>query len=281
MSAAEKKKPVPASVWSALRKRFPSPEWAYFEEVRNGTGFSRRQDRTADALAFGLWPSRGLELHGIEVKVHRSDWLREKKDPDKAEEISRFCDRWWLVTDADVAHLEEIPVSWGWLEFDGKRLKERKAAPERQALPLDRPMIAAILRRASEGFTSAVEMAVQPQLQERMEAEREQHDAAAAELERQRKEAQARAQRAENFLGQVARASGLEFWKEHAYPRELLDELPPEAKEKLEAFAVADVRVLRANLVEAADKLRYASAAARRLLRDAGVRAPALRRGWR
>jgi len=30
-----------------------------------------------------LWPSGGLEIHGHEVKVSRSDWLRELKEPEK------------------------------------------------------------------------------------------------------------------------------------------------------------------------------------------------------
>ena len=44
-----------------------------------------------------VWPSRGLYLHGFEIKVHRNDWLRELKNPAKAEEIAGYCHFWWVV----------------------------------------------------------------------------------------------------------------------------------------------------------------------------------------
>lgn len=52
----------------ALRQKFPAQEYALFFEVRSATGFPGRL-RSADALAMSLWPSRGLELHGFEIKV--------------------------------------------------------------------------------------------------------------------------------------------------------------------------------------------------------------------
>jgi hypothetical protein len=64
-----------------------------------------------------LWPSRGIELHGIEIKVSRNDWLKELGDPAKADEIARFCDRWWVAAGDESIHqwdsLEKRnPVSW-------------------------------------------------------------------------------------------------------------------------------------------------------------------------
>lgn len=52
-------------------------------------------------------------LHGHEVKVQRSDWLRELRDPSKADAWRRYCDRWWLVTPHGVAKPEELPAGWG------------------------------------------------------------------------------------------------------------------------------------------------------------------------
>lgn len=60
-----------AEIKAALRAKFCAPEWAIMFEVGDGTGAS--QSRWADAVAMNLWPSRGLQIHGFEIKAHRSD----------------------------------------------------------------------------------------------------------------------------------------------------------------------------------------------------------------
>lgn len=99
---------------SALRAKYAAPEYALIFEVRNGTGFARRTARYADAIAMNLYPSRGLEIIGFEIKASRADWLRELKNPDKAEEIGKFCDRWYVVIgDKDIVKPGELPACWG------------------------------------------------------------------------------------------------------------------------------------------------------------------------
>lgn len=143
-----------------LKERFPAPEYAFIPQVRNGTGYTRRTTRTADALVMSLWPSRGLELYGIEIKSDRADWLREKADPEKAEEIGRFCDRWWVVAGApDVVQQDDLfPPAWGLMVADVGKLRIVREAPLREALPLDRAQLAAILRRASECVVPKAEL---------------------------------------------------------------------------------------------------------------------------
>ena len=70
---------------------FAGPAWAVLHEVPNATGAGKV--RTADAIAISLWPSRGLEIHGLEIKVSRSDWRRELKQPEKSVPIQRYCHR--------------------------------------------------------------------------------------------------------------------------------------------------------------------------------------------
>lgn len=135
------------SLAKALESRYPAPAWALFHEVANGTGFG--WTRHADAIAMGIWPSRGLEIHGLEFKANRADWLRELKDPKKAEDMSKYCDHWWLVTTEDgIAHIDEIPTEWGHLTLKGSRLHTVKAAPKRTAATLDKGFVAAVLRQA-------------------------------------------------------------------------------------------------------------------------------------
>lgn len=134
-----------------LQERYAAPEYAFMPQVRNGTGYSRGTTRTADAVAMSLWPSRGLELLGFEMKSARHDWMREKADPEKMEEIGKFCDRWWLVVGAeDIVQPGELPPTWGLLVPGKKGLVAKAEAPKLDAKPLDRAQLAAILRRAAE-----------------------------------------------------------------------------------------------------------------------------------
>jgi hypothetical protein len=143
--------PTADTVWAALAKRYPPPAWALLAQVGNGTGFTG--NRYADAMAMSLWPSRGLHLHGFEIKVYRTDWLRELKDPAKAEDVAAYCNFWWVATAPDVIRPGELPATWGHLVLNGKRgLVMEQIATENHGAALDLPMVAAILRRASDGM---------------------------------------------------------------------------------------------------------------------------------
>lgn len=163
-------KPITAAdVRVALRRRFCAPEWALLFEVGDATG--ARHTRFADAVAMSLWPSRGLELHGMEIKVSRYDWRNERKRPEKAETIAAYCDRWLLVTGPNVVDsVDEIPPAWGWIELDGERLVTRKEAERTEAKVCDRRFLAALLRRASKKDEAAAEAEVVRRMREKEEA---------------------------------------------------------------------------------------------------------------
>lgn len=115
-----------------------------------------RATRSADAIAMSLWPSLGLELHGFEFKVSRADWLRELKDPRKAETFKRYCDRWWLVAGSSaIVRPGELPNGWGMLVLQGDRLVRLADAPRLDPQPVTRPFLAALLRRADEARSIA------------------------------------------------------------------------------------------------------------------------------
>lgn len=143
-----------------IRERCPKEAWAVLFEVRSETG-SSGAGRYADALAMSLWPSRGLELHGFEIKVSRSDWRRELENPQKAEPIQRYCDRWWIVAPASVVLVEDLPPTWGLLVPDakGKSLRVARAAPKLEKPDeLDRTFVASVLRSAQGQITPEVEL---------------------------------------------------------------------------------------------------------------------------
>ena len=133
----------------ALRAKYAPPEYAIFFEVRNGTGFARKTERYADAIAMNLYPSRGLEIIGFEIKASRADWLRELKNPDKAEEIGKFCDRWYVVVgDKVIVKPGELPAGWGLIVPRGNGLIVSTEAPAKHAKAVDKLMVAALLRAA-------------------------------------------------------------------------------------------------------------------------------------
>lgn len=143
-----------------LRKKFPADRFALLYEVRDAAGF--QAGRSADALVVGLWPSRGCLIEGIEIKVSRGDWLRELKQPAKAEAFFGFCDHWWVVAShRDVVRVEELPATWGLMVPSGRGLYVVKPAPRQSPKPVDRHVLAAMLKRATGTAMHQPEIATQ------------------------------------------------------------------------------------------------------------------------
>lgn len=147
-----------ADVVDALERRYGATagngrRYATAYGVRSHAGFDAR--RTADFVAMDLWPSGGLRLHGHEVKVSRSDWLRELKDPSKAAEFIPYMNCWWLaVSDKRIVRPGELPDDWGLLALRGTDLTVVKPAPKRDAMPMPPSRLAALLRAVAQ--TAAV-----------------------------------------------------------------------------------------------------------------------------
>lgn len=152
-----------------LLKKFPANEYALMAEVRDTADFGA--SRSADFLIMGLWPSRGLDMIGIERKSYRNDWIKELKTPEKAENIYKYCDRWYLLTDNEnVAKIEEIPINWGWMHVDiNGKLKVFKEAPKLNPMPISKSFLACLLKRAAskEGWVT------EQSIQERLDAAKE------------------------------------------------------------------------------------------------------------
>lgn len=127
-------------------KHFHGTAFAFLREVRNETGFGSRRTQYADALAVSCWPSRGIWFAGIEVKVSRSDWLHELKQPEKSADIQRFCSYWWVATPDGVVQPGELPETWGHIVVDKKNRTVAKEAPRLTAEPVDITFVASVFR---------------------------------------------------------------------------------------------------------------------------------------
>src|ERR1051326_3693427 len=126
-----------------IRARYAPPEYGLLFEVGDATGAAT--SRHADAVAMSIWPSRGLEVIGMECKVYRSDWTKELRNPAKAESIWQYCDRWYLVvSDKDMVKEGELPPTWGLLAPKGNSLRIVVDPPKLGPKPLTRSFVAAM-----------------------------------------------------------------------------------------------------------------------------------------
>lgn len=151
------------NVIAAIRQFFRTgygngPKYVVLPHVRNAAGFDA--SRTADVIVMGLWPSEGLPIHGIEVKVLRSDWLREMKNPQKAAGWHPIVDYWWVAASSPaIVAAAELPTTTGLMVLHGntmriavspKRLREEHSGERIPVLPpgLGRSALASLLRAA-------------------------------------------------------------------------------------------------------------------------------------
>lgn len=163
-----------AGVRSCIQDHFGSggERYAVLFEVRNGTAFNA--NRSVDAVVMSLWPSLGLELWGMEIKISRGDWLRELRAPEKASEVFSYFDRWFLVAPADVVKPDELPEPWGWfIPESGKLRKARDASLNPSPKQIDRNVLAALLRRTAKTDDAFVNKQVEAALN----AQRKTHEA--------------------------------------------------------------------------------------------------------
>jgi len=144
------------SIHRMLAERYSGSEWAYLTEAPDGTGMKKQ--RTADAIAIGLWSKNAGQFHGFEVKSSRSDWTSELQNPEKSRSWRSVVTSFWLVAGRGVAKLQEVPPDWGFLEVanNGESLKIRKQPLHvaRESVPLN--YVGAMVRRAAEEMPHAV-----------------------------------------------------------------------------------------------------------------------------
>jgi len=118
------------------------------EHVRSQAGFDA--PRCADMIVQDLWTAKGLELIGHEVKVSRSDWLAELRDPGKAGAFRPYLHRWYLVVSDRSIVQGDLPDGWGLMALSGGKLRVVRPAPLRVPEPMPATMTAALLRAVAK-----------------------------------------------------------------------------------------------------------------------------------
>jgi hypothetical protein len=119
-------------------------------------------DRIADAIVLDTWatPHQDLtdtererrewgtrqSIHGFEVKVSRSDWLTELRDPEKADAWARYCHYFWLVASSKDIVRDDLPEGWGLLVPHGTSLRVARKPVRRDPAPMPLPVVVAVAR---------------------------------------------------------------------------------------------------------------------------------------
>lgn len=144
-------------------------EWAFFDELRVGTGYRYydyekdeydpfNPEQRIDAWAINLYRSNNFRRVAYEIKVSRSDFLSEIRNPDKRRQALELSNEFYFVAPKGLLKTEEMPEECGLMEVD-ENLKTRivKRAPHRQTDGLVWQFLCSIARRAdvAEG---AIEM---------------------------------------------------------------------------------------------------------------------------
>jgi hypothetical protein len=97
--------------------------------------------RIADFIAQDTWTGgyygagnpRQYPRHGFEIKVSRSDWLNELKQPDKAEAFIPYLHYWSLVVPEGMEIKDgELPNEWGLYIITKRGVRIKKAPTENQ-----------------------------------------------------------------------------------------------------------------------------------------------------
>lgn len=157
-----------AEILALLRRYYRPPAWAFFLELRAGTGYnynrlawmkgSDRQnvERRLDAWAFHLWPSGGYRPTGFEVKVSRADFLHDVKTASKRARYLALCQYFYYVTPKDLVRPDEVPPEAGLMYATTSRLKVVKFPPERTIPQPEWDFFAAICRRVLREETERV-----------------------------------------------------------------------------------------------------------------------------
>lgn len=138
-------------ILKALGEQYREPEAVVLSQVRSSTGFEERSPRTADALICFTWPSRSFETWGVEVKVSKSDLKAEVENPEKAERIAQYCDRWMIACPAGMISPKDLPKGWGLMTVsEDLKVKVVKSGDLLEAKPWPRGLVMSMLRSATK-----------------------------------------------------------------------------------------------------------------------------------
>ena len=138
-------------------------------------GLSWKRHRIADFIAMdtqshrrGDWRAGDEQhqlapvFHGHEVKVSRSDWLTELRDPSKSEVFKRHMHFWWLVVPDKTIVRDDLPEGWGLIAGVKGSLRIVKQAPLLTPEPMPNSLVGALLRATTRTEATPIDERTTP-----------------------------------------------------------------------------------------------------------------------
>lgn len=150
-------------IYEAIKRRHPLPEWVLIRELRLGTGFRHMRDedydyskphwrrnkalQRIDAWALNCYPGQNYKKIAYEIKVSRSDFFHEKRDPDKKRPAMEVSDYFYFAVPRGLVAPMEVPKACGLLVvYESGRSEILKRAPLLEATRLDWRFVASLGR---------------------------------------------------------------------------------------------------------------------------------------
>lgn len=137
-----------ADVIEVLRDRHRGE--LFFGELRAGAGYGGVSDRRIDAWSLHPHPSKGNRRTAYEIKVSRSDFTREMRQPSKRKAAVLFSNEFFFATPAGIIRPDELPPEAGLIEIVGTDVLSWHVvvpAPWRDTCGPSWRFVAAILRK--------------------------------------------------------------------------------------------------------------------------------------
>lgn len=144
-------------VLQALDLMHPARQWAFFVELRVGTGYNfttkiygwsdYNPEQRIDAFALDIWPSHHWRRIAYEVKVSRSDFLHEIANPQKRQTAMMLANEFYFAVPAGLVEKDEIPEDCGLVTVKDGRAQVVKRAPSHEIGDMPMPFVASIARR--------------------------------------------------------------------------------------------------------------------------------------
>jgi len=126
-------------------------QYIVFDELRNGTGYGKIVTGSIDVFVLNTYPSKQFQRMAFEIKVSRSDFLREIKNPNKRRFAMAMSNEFYFVAPKGLLKNSDIPLNCGLMEVitykENHHIKTVVPAIWRDNMPPSWSFVASICRR--------------------------------------------------------------------------------------------------------------------------------------